>query len=250
MSKNQLNAALIIIGNEILSGRTPDKNINFLATELNKIGIHLKEVRVIPDEVEVIIDAVNKLRHQFEYVFTTGGIGPTHDDITSASIAKALGLPLVLDEEAERRLREHHGKKLNAARLKMAEIPEGATLIDNPISAAPGFRIENVFVLAGVPAILQVMFDHLKTMIDQGKPMISYENTVYIAEGTIAERLDLLQQEFDDVEIGSYPFFRQNRLGTCIVLRCSEKETLKKAQQGLESLVAEFDSEIVALRKQ
>ena len=171
-----VTAALIIIGNEILSGRTKDANLPHLATELNSVGVRLAEVRVIPDIEAEIIATVNALRAKFDYVFTTGGIGPTHDDITAESIAKAFELPLTQHPEALRRLQHHYndnGLELTAARLRMANTPEGASLIDNPISTAPGFRVGNVFVMAGVPKIMQAMLASLKDQLHGGQPMLS-----------------------------------------------------------------------------
>ena len=178
-------AAIIIIGNEILSGRTQDKNINYLAKGLNELGIILKEVRVIPDDEQVIIETLNALRAVHDYIFTSGGIGPTHDDITADAVAKAFSLPLILHEEAFARLKKHYatkGVELNDSRKKMAYTPQGATLIDNSISAAPGFIIDNVYVMAGVPSIMQVMFDSIAQTLTGGAKVESVEIMVSLAD--------------------------------------------------------------------
>src|SRR5260221_202527 len=183
-----VTACLIIIGNEILSGRTQDANLAFIAKGLNEVGIRLREVRVIPDIAETIIETVNEMRATFDYVFTTGGIGPTHDDITSECVARAFGVPWVLDEEARRRLAAGYANPadLNEARLRMAHVPEGAVLIDNPVSRAPGFQIGNVFVMAGVPRIMQAMFDGIKRRLIGGAPVLSRTVTSGLPEGVLA----------------------------------------------------------------
>lgn len=213
-------SGLIIIGNEILSGRTQDKNIAFLAENLSALGIPLREVRVIPDIESTIIDTVRALSDQFTYVFTTGGIGPTHDDITSASIARAFGTALIRHPDAERLLLTHYtAEQVNEARMKMADVPEGATLIPNPVSAAPGFIIHNVYVMAGVPRIMQAMFDAIRPTLKGGAPVTSESVTTDLAEGTIAEGLTNIQKEFEDTDIGSYPYFRRGEHFTTLVVR-------------------------------
>lgn len=229
MQDSSPTACLIIIGNEILSGRTKDTNLPWLGEQLNEIGVRLREARVIPDIHETIVATVNACRTAFDYVFTTGGIGPTHDDITSAAIAKAFGVALPRHPEAERLLRAHYGDQINEARLKMAEIPEGGTLIPNPVSIAPGYRIGNVFVLAGVPRIMQAMFEHAKHELRGGKKMLSRTLSIFVTEGTIAKGLTDIQNRFPEVEIGSYPFIRTNRLGTSLVLRCTNEARLGEA---------------------
>jgi molybdenum cofactor synthesis domain-containing protein len=238
-------ACIVIIGNEILSGRTQDKNLAWLAKELNECGIRLMETRVIPDIEQIIIDTVNACRRSFDYVFTTGGIGPTHDDITSAAIAKAFGLPCERHKKAETTLLEHYGKeKLNAARLKMAEMPRGATLIENKISAAPGFKIENVYVMAGIPGVMQAMFTTLKHSLKGGDKILSRTVSAYIAEGTIAEGLSTIQDSFPDVEIGSYPFMREGRLGTSLVGRSTHAARLDAAMRQVRELLLTFVEEV------
>src|ERR1700741_3918988 len=204
-----VTAAVLIIGNEILSGRTKDVNLGYLAEELTKIGVRLREARVVADVEAEIVAAVNECRARYDYVFTTGGIGPTHDDITSGSVAKAFGVPLILDERARAALaRNYPPGGLNEARLRMAHVPEGATLIENPVSAAPGFRMGNVFVMAGVPSIMQAMFDGLKHGLAGGKPVLSRPISAFLGEGTIAQGLGALQEPCPALEMCRYPFLR------------------------------------------
>ncbi len=238
-------ACLIVIGNEILSGRTQDINVKFIASALSKIGVILAEVRIIPDVTRTIIDTVNSCKNNFDYVFTTGGIGPTHDDITSAAIAQAFNVPLTRNAEAEAILEKHYGKEnLNAARLKMAEIPEGARLIYNPVSAAPGFIIENVYVLAGVPSIMQAMFDNIKSGLRGGAKILSKTIAIYMTEGLLAEGLTAIQNQFPDVEIGSYPFIKNHKLGTSLVCRCANPQQLDSCYNTLKTFLLGFKSEL------
>src|SRR5258708_3839460 len=206
-----VTACMLIIGNEILSGRTQDANLAFIAKGLNEVGVRLREVRVIPDVAETIIATVNEVREKFDYVFTTGGIGPTHDDITSECIARAFGVDWVLNEEARQRLAAGYANPtdLNTARLRMAHIPQGAVLIDNPVSRAPGFQIGNVFVMAGVPSVMQAMFDGIKHRLSGGAPVLSRTVTSGLPEGVLAEGLGRLQQRYPDFDIGSYPYYRR-----------------------------------------
>jgi len=239
-------ACLIVVGNEILSGRTQDQNVAWIAKELNEIGIRLRQVRVIPDDTQIIVDTVGACRHAFTYVFTTGGIGPTHDDITSAAIAQAFGVGLERNREAEAILQRHYGQeKLNAARLKMADIPAGASLILNPVSAAPGFRIENAYVMAGVPAIMQAMFTGFRHELRGGAKMLSKTLSAYITEGVIAERLGAIQEECPDVEIGSYPFMRQHRFGTSLVTRSTDAAKLDAACRRIKDLLLGLTQDVV-----
>lgn len=232
-------AALLIIGNEILSGRTQDANLAYIAKYLGGLGIPLREVRVVPDVEGEIVAAVNALRARYTYLFTTGGIGPTHDDITSDCVAKAFGVPLIQHPEARRRLEEHYRGTdlLNAARLRMANTPEGATLIDNPVSSAPGFQIGNVFVLAGVPAIMQAMLAGLGSRLVGGPPVLSRTVTSAVPEGTLAEGLAAIQADYPDIDIGSYPVFRQGRISTSLVLRGTDAATLDTATARVAVLV-------------
>ncbi len=227
-------AAVIIIGNEILSGRTRDANLPFLARELAALGIRLREARVVPDEIDAVVEAVNSCRRRYDWVFTTGGIGPTHDDITARAIARAFGRPLVRHPEAERRLRAWYGEDaLNAARLKMAEMPEGAELIDNPVSAAPGFRLSNVLVLAGIPEVARAMFTTLRPVLAGGPPMAARTLLVHAPEGDVAALLADIQRAFRDFEIGSYPFYRKGQVGTHAVFRGTDPARLEAARAAL-----------------
>lgn len=239
------NACLIIIGNEILSGRTQDENIRFIASALVEIGVALAEVRIIPDITQTIVNTVKSCSEAFDYVFTTGGIGPTHDDITTASIAQAFNLPIIRNSEAEAILEKHYGKEnLNAARLKMADIPQGARLIYNPVSAAPGFIIENVYVLAGVPSIMQAMFDNIKGELRGGAKILSKTISIYMTEGLLAEGLTAIQNQFPDVEIGSYPFIKNHRLGTSLVCRCPDEKRIDSCYDTLKTFLLGFKSEV------
>ena len=238
MNTQIVTAAILLIGNEILSGRTKDANLNYLATELTATGVRLMEARVVPDVPEAIIAAVNELRATYDYVFTTGGIGPTHDDITSECVARAFGRPLIKDPRAVRLLTDHYGEaNLTEARLRMAHVPEGATLIANPVSTAPGFQIGNVFVLAGVPAICRAMFDGLKGRLKTGDKVLSVTISAHVGEGVIAKGLGELQARYPQLEIGSYPFFRQGRFGASFVLRGTDQGALASAAEELRALI-------------
>jgi molybdenum cofactor synthesis domain-containing protein len=233
-----VTACVLIIGNEILSGRTQDANLNFLARGLNEVGVRLREARVIPDDPDVIVSTVNGVRRTFDYVFTTGGIGPTHDDITAQSVADAFGLALIVHPEAQRVLETHYPPgHLNEARLRMAMVPEGATLLPNPISRAPGFQIGNVFVLPGVPSIMQGIFDQLKHRLAGGEKVHSRSVSCHLAEGTLAKDLGALQARYPDLEIGSYPYFRRGDFGVTLVLRGTDNGRLADATQELMELI-------------
>ncbi len=241
MSEQPVSACLIVIGNEILSGRTRDANIAYLGKRLNDIGVRLMEARVIPDLEEEIVASVNEARRRFTYVFTTGGIGPTHDDITAASIAKAFGVPLVQNPEARAILEAHYPPgELNEARLRMANAPEGATLIENPVSKAPGFQIDNVFVMAGIPAVAQAMFESVSHRLAGGKPLKSRTVTIFLPESKVAPGLEALQGRYADVEMGSYPFNRAGRFGTRLVLRATEDARLDAAAEELDGLIVKL----------
>jgi molybdenum cofactor synthesis domain-containing protein len=239
-----VTAAVLVIGNEILSGRTRDSNLNYIAIGLTEIGIRLMEARVVPDIEAKIIEAVNALRAAYDYVFTTGGIGPTHDDITSACIAKAFGLKLVKDQRAVDRLTaQYGGANLTEARLRMAHVPEGARLVDNPISAAPGFNVENVYVLAGVPAICQAMFDGLKGDLTRGDRVLSKTVSAHVGEGMIAKDLGALQDRYAALDIGSYPFFRQGKFGASFVIRGTDAAAIDRAAVELRAIIRRLDAE-------
>jgi molybdenum cofactor synthesis domain-containing protein len=239
-----VTAAVLVIGNEILSGRTRDSNLHYLAGGLTAIGIRLMEARVVPDIEARIIAAVNELRATYDYVFTTGGIGPTHDDITAVSIAKAFGLELVKDQRAVDLLSAHYGAaNLTEARLRMAHVPKGANLIDNPVSTAPGFNIGNVYVLAGVPAICQAMFDGLKGGLVHGDRVLSRTVSAHVGEGVIAKDLGALQERYPALDIGSYPFFRQGKFGASFVIRGTDETALGKAADELRDIIRRLNAE-------
>ena len=238
-----MKAALIIIGNEILSGRTQDKNLSYLANWLNEIGIQLSEVRVIRDEEKVIIDTVNHLRSEYDYVFTTGGIGPTHDDITSLSIARAFGVELEINDKALAILKEYYKDgELTEARMKMTMIPVGAELVDNPVSKAPGFKMDNVFVMAGIPSIMQGMLEGARRFLKGGDVVKSMSIDVFTPESNVAQALTDLQKKYNDVEIGSYPFSKDNRFGTTLVMRSSDEKRLHQCDEELKELMKEYDT--------
>jgi molybdenum cofactor synthesis domain-containing protein len=227
-----VTAGLLVIGDEILSGRTKDKNIGTIAEHLTGIGISLREVRVVADVEEAIVEGVNTLRHRYTYVFTTGGIGPTHDDITADAIAKAFGVGISVDARAVAIMKpayEKRGIELNAARLRMARIPEGADLIVNEVSVAPGFRIENVIVMAGVPAIMESMLLAATATLETGVKVLSRSIVVSHAEGEIAELFAAHQAAWPQVAMGSYPAFREGQYATDLVLRSLDEEALASA---------------------
>jgi molybdenum cofactor synthesis domain-containing protein len=223
-------AAIIIIGNEILSGRTQDVNVQFIATRLALLGVKLQEVRVVPDVPERIIGSVNELRAAYDMVFTTGGIGPTHDDITSECIAAAFGVPWEAHEPSMKVLRDYLGPRMNAAQARMATLPRGATPIRNEVSIAPGFSIGNVHVMAGVPRIMQSMFQALEKDLPRGTPIAM--RAVYgmgVMEGNIAAGLSAIQDRFTDADLGSYPFQRDGRWGVAIVAKGTDSARLEAA---------------------
>ena len=230
--KSLSSACILVIGDEVLSGRTEDKNINFIAKRCDNIGVSVNEVRIIPDDKETIKNTVLECYKKFDYIFTTGGIGPTHDDITTECVASAFNLDVEINPEALKRLKDHYKKsnvELNDARIKMAKIPKGAKLIDNPVSSAPGFIVENIYVLPGVPKILQAMFKNLEDEIKGITNMVSKNIIVYSPEGEIADFLESIQNEFADISIGSYPYFRPPDVGTNIVLRSIDKNLINEA---------------------
>jgi molybdenum cofactor synthesis domain-containing protein len=237
-SPKPVTACVLIIGNEILSGRIQDANLSFLAKGLNEIGVQLREARVIRDDPEAIVATVNEVRSRFDYVFTTGGIGPTHDDITAECIAAAFGVPWVIHPEARRLLETHYPSgAINEARLRMARMPEGSELLLNPISRAPGFRIGNVYVMAGVPQVMQATFSELKYRLRGGAKMLSRAVSCGLGEGTIATDLAALQQRYPDLEIGSYPYFRRSDFGTTLVVRGIDAGRIAAAVAELTTLI-------------
>ncbi len=242
----KVNAAILIIGNEILSGRTQDTNTSTIAIWLNSIGVKVKEVRVIPDTEVTIVDTVNHLRNTYDYVFTTGGIGPTHDDITAQSISKAFNLRYEIHKEAFRILEAYYKiGEFNEGRKKMVWMPRNANLILNPTSGAPGFNVENVFCLPGVPSILKSMLGGLTSTIIGGEPILSFTISLKTVESEIASSLTKVQDENQDVEIGSYPFFQAGKLGVSIVIRSEDQSKIDNCNAKILEFVNEKKIEIV-----
>ena len=245
-TKEKVNAAIVIIGNEILSGRTQDVNVVTISKWLNDLGVKLEEVRVIPDIENSIIKTINELKKKFKYIFTTGGIGPTHDDITSESIAKAFNLPYGYHKKAYAILEKYYGKdKFNIGRKKMAMMPIKASLIFNPSSGAPGFIVENVYCLPGVPSILKSMLGGLKNKIKGGKKILSKTVSAQTVESEIAKSLEKVQQKFKKVEIGSYPFFRLGKIGVSMVIRSIEKKKIDDCHKEIVSFLKKKKLKII-----
>ena len=217
-----VTACVLIIGNEILSGRTQDSNLNYIAKGLGEAGVRLKEARVIPDVAEVIVAAVNEMRAKYDYVFTTGGIGPTHDDITSECVARAFGVPWIVHPEA---------------RLRMARTPEGAELVRNPVSRAPGFRMGNVFVMAGVPEVMRVMFDGVKAELKGGAPVRSRAISCNLAEGVLAQGLGEIQKRHPEIDIGSYPRYVRGGYAVTLVARGTDAGLLDQVAAEIVALI-------------
>ena len=229
-------AALVIIGNEILSGQTQDRNGPFLARRLGELGVRVAELRAVRDDEPAIVAAINELRASCDYVLATGGIGPTHDDITAAAIAKAFGVAHAVHPRARALLAAKYGADLNAARLRMATVPAGAELIDNPISTAPGFVIGNVYVFAGVPEIMQAMFEGARHRIAGGPPVRSRTVLATATEGVFADQLAAVQAQHRDVEIGSYPSFGRAKVETRIVMRSTDAARIDAAAAAVENM--------------
>jgi len=239
----KITAAILIIGNEILSGRTQDLNVQYIASGLARRGIYLEEVRIVPDIKERIIEAVKSLSASYTYLLTTGGIGPTHDDITSDAIAEAFGVSVEKNQEAYKRIEEYYhtlGREVNTASAKMAYIPSGASLIDNSQTNAPGFIIGNVYVMAGIPKILQVMFDWLLHQLDSGPAIESRQINVEIGESKLAAEFEQLQNKYPIIEMGSYPFIHEGRHATTLVLRSENKAILDNAFEDLKAMTHKF----------
>ncbi|WP_371346651.1 competence/damage-inducible protein A [Ancylobacter sp. IITR112] len=236
----QVTAAILVIGDEILSGRTKDRNIGYIAEYLTAIGVDVREVRVVPDIEEEIVAAVNALRARYSYLFTTGGIGPTHDDITADSVAKAFGVGIDIDPRARARLLEYiKPEDLNEARLRMARIPDGAELVENPVSKAPGFWIGNVIVMAGVPTIMQAMLDQVAPKLKTGVRMLSHTVRADAREGDVGGPLGEIAKANPEVSIGSYPFMGEDgRPNTNLVVRGRDPEKLAAAVAQVEAMVA------------
>jgi molybdenum cofactor synthesis domain-containing protein len=241
MADAVITAAMLVIGDEILSGRTKDKNIGHVADYLTAVGIDLREVRIVPDVETEIVDALNALRHRYDHVFTTGGIGPTHDDITADAVAKAFGVSIDIDERAVAMLLERIARAdLNEARLRMARIPAGATLIPNSVSKAPGFTIGNVHVMAGVPSIMHAMLDALGPTLPTGRKMHSVSIDAGLREGDIASAFGAVQAKFPDVSMGSYPGFKDGGgFTTTLVLRSRDEAQLAEAAVAVNTMLDE-----------
>jgi molybdenum cofactor synthesis domain-containing protein len=241
-------AGLAVIGDEILSGRTQDKNISQVATWLNAQGIRLAEVRVVPDVEARIIEAVDALRDAYDYCFTTGGIGPTHDDITVDAIAKALGVPVIVHPDARAILERYYADKggLNEGRLRMARVPEGAVLIANQMSGAPGIRIGNLFLMAGVPHITAGMLDALSGSLEGGRPLVSVTVGAFAPESEVADILRQAEQSAEGISIGSYPFFKEGRVGSNFVVRSEDAGRAKAVADDLAGKLAEVGYQPVA----
>tara|TARA_B100000780_G_scaffold205157_1_gene145777 strand:- start:251 stop:1000 length:750 start_codon:yes stop_codon:yes gene_type:complete len=247
IKSTKVNAAILIIGNEILSGRTQDTNTGTIALWLNSIGVQVKEVRVIPDIENTIITTVNELREKNDYVFTTGGIGPTHDDITAESISKAFKLNYEIHKEAFKILEAYYKPgEFNEGRQKMVWMPKEANLILNPTSGAPGFNIDNVFCLPGVPSILKSMLGALKNKIIGGEPILSHTISLRTVESEIAKSLTNVQDKNNDVEIGSYPFFQAGKLGVSIVIRSESQSKIDQCSSEILIFVNKKKIEIVS----
>lgn len=236
MSEKTKTAGLVIIGNEILSGRTRDTNTAVIAERLNSIGIALHEARTIPDVIETIADTVKHFSDRFDYVFTTGGIGPTHDDKTAEAIAKAFGVELIENADAIDRLIQHYGSAdlLNEGRRKMAFVPQGGSLIDNPVSAAPGFKIENVYVMAGVPKIMEGMLEFILPTLEGGAVIQSRSIVVQKAESEIAGILAQVEQAYEGIDVGSYPKYKDGHPEVTVVIRSIDEDLLNKAYEDLQ----------------
>ena len=245
-NKKEVNAAILIIGNEILSGRTKDLNTSTISSWLNGIGIKVLEVRVVPDVEEKIISSLNELKKSFSYVFTSGGIGPTHDDITAETVSKCFNLKYEIHQEAYKILEKYYGKEnFNEGRQKMVWMPSNANLILNPASGAPGFNVENVFCLPGVPSILQSMLPELKNKLVGGNPILSKTISLKTIESEIAKSLKDVQNNNKDVDIGSYPFFRKGKVGVSIVMRSESQSKIDTCNSQILNLINEKKIEIV-----
>ena len=241
MSDSPVTACVLIIGNEILSGRTKDANLSFIATTLNEVGIQVREARTIPDVETVIVDTLNAVRARFDYVFTTGGIGPTHDDITAECVAKAFGVPVVMHPQIEARIREY--ARLRGASdavlessLRMARVPEGSGLLETAVGA-PGFVIENVHVMAGIPSVMQSMLTTLAPKLEGARPVRARSVGAFLGESLVADRLGEIQEENPDVDIGSYPFSEDGKYGTTLVVRGTDEQRLEAVLEELKAMI-------------
>jgi molybdenum cofactor synthesis domain-containing protein len=237
---NRVSAAVLIIGNEILSGRTQDTNLAYLAKKLNEYGIQIRETRVVPDIEDEIVAAVNALRARFDYVFTTGGIGPTHDDITAECIAKAFGVPLVINEEIAEILRRRDSPPdIMEMRMRMARIPQGGGLIRNPLGPH-GFYVGNVYVMAGIPQVMQAMIGSLEGQLKRGETIQSRSVTAYLPESHVARRLGEIQNKYPHIDLGSYPFHRNDQYGTTLVMRGSVEADLDSMRSEVRQMIIDL----------
>jgi molybdenum cofactor synthesis domain-containing protein len=240
MDSRTVTACVIIIGNEILSGRTQDVNLNHIALTLGEWGIQVREARVVPDVEEAIVDAVNHARDTYDYVFTTGGIGPTHDDITADCIARAFGVPLVVHPEIAALIEQRPAPPdVMEARMRMARVPEGAVLVDNATGGPPGFRVENVFVMAGIPGVMKAMLASLDGRLTSGPVVRTRSVTAFLGESQIASALREIQDSYPHIDLGSYPFFRQDRYGTSLVMRGTDEAALYEMLEAVKSAIVE-----------
>lgn len=238
MDDQAVTACVLIIGNEILSGRTQDVNLNHIAVTLGGWGIQVREARVVPDIEEAIVEAVNYARSTYDYVFTTGGIGPTHDDITADCIARAFGVPIVIDETIAELIRQRPAPPdVMDARMRMARVPEGAQLVDNATGGPPGFRVDNVYVMAGIPSVMQAMLASLDGKLKRGPMVRSRSVTAFLGESQIAGPLREIQDKFPAVDLGSYPFFKQNRYGTSLVMRGTDEALLDEMLEAVKQAI-------------
>ena len=241
MAKDTVTAAVLLIGDELLSGRTKDINLGHIAETMTGIAIEVREARFVADEEDEIVAALNALRERYDYVFTTGGIGPTHDDITADSVAKAFGVDISVSDEAVRVMKERYpDRELNEARLRMARVPHGASLVANPVSAAPGFNIGNVFVMAGVPRIMQAMLANIVPTLERGKPLLSRSIRVDTGEGNLAGPLKAIQDRYPGVSMGSYPFEEDGKFGANVVLRSKDEAALEQAEKEVQAMAEDL----------
>ena len=239
----EFTSAILIIGNEILSGRTVDKNTSFIAKWLGDLGISVEEVKIIPDKEDIIITSLNELRKKYQYVFTTGGIGPTHDDITSESVAKAFGKKYEYNKEAYAILEKYYANSdFNEGRKKMARMPEGATLIYNKEGSAPAFSVENVFVLPGIPTYVELMLPQLKDVLISGKKIISDSVDAKIRESSVAVDLSKIQDKYPNIDIGSYPYSKEGGFGTVLVMRGIDRAEINRCKEEVKEMVKKFAS--------
>jgi molybdenum cofactor synthesis domain-containing protein len=250
MSRDTVTAAIILIGDELLSGRTKDANLGFIAERLTEMAIELREARMVADVEEDIVAAVNALRTRYDYVFTTGGIGPTHDDITADAVAKAFGVELEYHPDAMALMREsYHDDDINEARMRMARVPVGGAIVPNDVSWAPGLRMENVFVLAGIPRVMQAMFESLAPSLERGRLLMSRTVQAFIGEGDLAVGLKDIQDNYPSVSIGSYPFHEGGRFGAHLVMRSKDEAALAAAEADVQAMVDDMGPRELRLKR-